>query len=420
MPAQLQPTPPSTNPPGTELPTATELLSHGTPHPTELPRPKSRGLLPPSTRVAPSMAPGSPPGEVQWWRSARCAPPRLPPPCGEGTRVGVGHHLRACHPPSQPPPQGGRCRPWLQDASPPTNAIPTSPHPHGTSPAAEPGPIAPSTRVAPSMAPGSPPGEVQWWGGLGARPHVSLPLVGREQGWGWATTSAPATPLPTSPARGEVPTVVAGRIMANKLDPNTSPPARNFPGRRAGAYCPLHPSGAIHGPRVSARGSPAVAERSVRATTSPSPLWGGNKGGGGPPPPCLPSPLPTSPARGEVPTVVAGHITANKRDRNTSPPPRNFPGRRAGPIAPLHPSGAIHCPRVSARGSSVVGESIVIAGHITANKLDPHLPPCGGGWEGGEPQAQPHHFPRSSSRIPRSFSRQNCVYPPDLTARATS
>ncbi|KFL25047.1 hypothetical protein JP74_21610 [Devosia sp. 17-2-E-8] len=64
----------------------------------------------------------------------------------------------------------------------------------------------------------------------------------------------------------------------------------------------------------------AAGLRTITAPTSPSPLWGGNKGGGEPQAPsALPTPLPSSPARGEVPTVVGEPTAPNKLDRNTSP-----------------------------------------------------------------------------------------------------
>jgi len=56
------------------------------------------------------------------------------------------------------------------------------------------------------------------------------------------------------------------------------------------------------------------------APTSPSPLWGGNKGGGEPQAPsALPTPLPASPARGEVRTGDADRPASQKLDPNTSP-----------------------------------------------------------------------------------------------------
>ena len=58
----------------------------------------------------------------------------------------------------------------------------------------------------------------------------------------------------------------------------------------------------------------------LRAPTSPSPLWGGNKGGGEPQArSSSPTPLPSSPARGEVPTVIVEPASHQQLDRNTSP-----------------------------------------------------------------------------------------------------
>ena len=65
-----------------------------------------RGLLPRPARVAASIGPGSTAGEVLWW--GKFWPAGLPPPCGEGTRVGVATDSEFGPPPPLTLPTRGR------------------------------------------------------------------------------------------------------------------------------------------------------------------------------------------------------------------------------------------------------------------------------------------------------------------------
>ena len=82
----------------------------------------------------------------------------------------------------------------------------------------------------------------------------------------------------------------------------------------------------------------AESLRTEHAKTSPSPLGEGNKGGGEPQAPSSrPTPLPTSPARGEVPTVGVGYFVRKQLDRNTSP----LAGEAGRGVSPTLPRGSM-------------------------------------------------------------------------------
>jgi len=165
--------------------------------------------LPRSTRVAASIGPGSTAGEVPWVGRGVGVPAGLPPPWGEGTRVGATSSARVAHPLPNPPHRGeggvfgkieqqnppsplwggpGRGRRQTRsalkrtiDLQSPRNLGPVFlPH----FPGERRGPLPHPARVAPSIGPGSAAGEVRSGRGEWARQQVSLPLVGGDRGGG--------------------------------------------------------------------------------------------------------------------------------------------------------------------------------------------------------------------------------------------
>ena len=138
----------------------------------------------------------------------------LPPPCGEGTGVGVprarsmglppgprslptrgredGWHCACGSPPSQPPPQGGRC----------FDRVACEPSAQQTRSASPPCGGASYSALTTNLGLRSDGfGALCSWAGVSKQ--VSLPLVGREQGWGCRGSEHRATPtLHPSPQGG--------------------------------------------------------------------------------------------------------------------------------------------------------------------------------------------------------------------------
>ncbi|MCF1740850.1 cobaltochelatase subunit CobN [Paradevosia shaoguanensis] len=111
----------------------------------------------------------------------------------------------------------------------------------------------------------------------------------------------------------------------------------------------------------------AAGLRTEHAQTSPSPLWGGNKGGGVPQAPnALPTPLPTSPARGEVPTGDVESGAPHNLDPNTSP----LAGEAGRGVSPTHAHTPILFYRAALEGAGTGTLTALIAA-LTAAGLTP-------------------------------------------------
>ena len=168
----------------------------------------------------------------------------------------------------------------------------------------------------------------------GGPPPASLPLVGRDRGGG--EPKAPSPPPPTP-----VPSPQGGGRPAGKLPQQPPFQSSPLPSIPAPPTAPSFPPPCGEGLRVGV--SPKRRTLGHR-TPIPSPQGGGRPAGAIPDPPTI------------------------------------FPGFTPGPIAPIHPSGALHGPRLSPGKFGAGEHERKTCPALTPSRtILPFPPPCGEG-----------------------------------------
>ena len=177
------------------------------------------------------------------------------------------------------------------------------------------------------MGPGSAAGEVRWWSQTRATQQASLPLVGRDRGWGWSPLGGEPISLPRT----------------NRASTRRSPPQPPiFPGIDPGPIASFSGSGAIRRPRLCGRGSPVEELAPCQPAGIPPPCGEGLRVGVGRP-------------HADIDREPISLPRTHRASRRRSPPqPPIFPGPDPGPIASFSGSGDIRGPRLCGRGSPVV------------------------------------------------------------------